>query len=104
MLPPTQGNRPCVAPRPCSTLTVVCHFVRSGLFTPDMAFETIVKRQIEKLRTPAIKCVDMVMSELMSVIRKCSSRVRTPTSTAYHSCSGQGNKFSRIFHLEMMFE
>ena len=50
-------------------------FIRSGLFTPDMAFETIVKRQIEKLRTPAIKCVDMVMSELMSVIKKCSVRV-----------------------------
>ena len=45
------------------------------MFTPDMAFETIVKRQIEKLRTPAIKCVDMVMSELMSVIKKCSVRV-----------------------------
>lgn len=49
------------------------HGIRVGLFTPDMAFEAIVKRQIEKLRTPAVKCVDMVMSELTNVIKKCSN-------------------------------
>jgi len=41
-----------------------------------MAFEAIVKRQIEKLRNPAVKCVDMVMSELTNVIKKCSSQVK----------------------------
>ena len=46
-----------------------------GLFTPDMAFEAIVKRQIDKLRSPAVKCVDMVMSELTNVIKKCSTNV-----------------------------
>lgn len=48
---------------------------RVGLFTPDMAFEAIVKRQIEKLRSPAVKCVDMVMSELTNVIKKCALNV-----------------------------
>ena len=48
---------------------------RAGLFTPNMAFEAIVKRQIDKLRAPAVKCVDLVMSELMNVIKKCSSNV-----------------------------
>lgn len=48
---------------------------RVGLFTPDMAFEAIVKRQIDKLRTPAVKCVDLVMSELTNVIKKCASKV-----------------------------
>ncbi|KAG7253275.1 hypothetical protein CRUP_035485, partial [Coryphaenoides rupestris] len=39
----------------------------TGLFTPDMAFETIVKRQIGKIKEPCTKCVDM--DEVM-VIRK----------------------------------
>ncbi|KAJ7376260.1 Dynamin-2 [Desmophyllum pertusum] len=51
------------------------HGIRVGLFTPDMAFEAIVKRQIEKLRAPAVKCVDMVMSELTNVIKKCSHKM-----------------------------
>ncbi|CAH3034313.1 unnamed protein product [Pocillopora meandrina] len=51
------------------------HGIRVGLFTPDMAFEAIVKRQIEKLRSPAVKCVDMVMSELTNVIKKCTDPI-----------------------------
>ncbi|CAH3017078.1 unnamed protein product [Porites evermanni] len=47
----------------------------AGLFTPNMAFEAIVKRQIDKLRAPAVKCVDLVMSELVNVIKKCSSNM-----------------------------
>jgi dynamin GTPase len=46
--------------------------VRVGLFTPDMAFEAITKNQIEKLSSPAIKCVDMVSGELMTVIKSCA--------------------------------
>ena len=38
--------------------------VRVGLFTLDMAFEAIVKTQIEKLLQPVLKCVEMVSSEL----------------------------------------
>ncbi|XP_014767854.1 dynamin-1 isoform X2 [Octopus bimaculoides] len=51
------------------------HGIRTGLFTPDMAFETIVKKQIEKLREPSLKCVDMVVSELTSVVRKCTDKM-----------------------------
>ncbi|XP_031560017.1 dynamin-1-like [Actinia tenebrosa] len=51
------------------------HGIRVGLFTPDMAFEAIVKRQIEKLRSPAIKCVDMVMTELSNVLKKCADKL-----------------------------
>ena len=36
------------------------HGVRVGLFTPDKAFEAIVKKQIERLREPSTKCVDLV--------------------------------------------
>lgn len=46
--------------------------VRVGLFTPDMAFEEIVKRQVKKLLQPSLKCVDMVSTELGAVIQKCA--------------------------------
>ena len=46
-----------------------------GLFTPDMAFEEIVKRQIKKLLQPCLKCVDMVSTELGAVIQKCAEGV-----------------------------
>ncbi|XP_060069801.1 dynamin-1-like isoform X3 [Ylistrum balloti] len=46
------------------------HAIRTGLFTPDMAFEAIVKSQIQKLITPSIKCVDLVVTELTSVVRR----------------------------------
>lgn len=48
---------------------------RVGLFTPDMAFEAIVKKQIAKLKEPAIKCVDLVVAELGNVVRKCTDKV-----------------------------
>ncbi|PNI69089.1 DNM1 isoform 9, partial [Pan troglodytes] len=46
------------------------HGIRTGLFTPDMAFETIVKKQVKKIREPCLKCVDMVISELISTVRQ----------------------------------
>ncbi|CAI8032481.1 Dynamin-1 [Geodia barretti] len=46
--------------------------VRVGLFTPDLAFEEIVKRQIKKLLQPSLKCVDMVSTELGAVVQTCS--------------------------------
>ncbi|XP_066470987.1 dynamin-2 isoform X4 [Tiliqua scincoides] len=51
------------------------HGVRTGLFTPDMAFETIVKKQIVKLKEPSLKCVDLVVSELAMVIKKCTEKL-----------------------------
>lgn len=51
---------------------------RTGLFTPDMAFETIVKKQIEKLKQPSLKCVDMVVMELTNVVRSLTENVSCP--------------------------
>uniref|UniRef100_A0A8B9J9W3 Dynamin-2 n=1 Tax=Astyanax mexicanus TaxID=7994 RepID=A0A8B9J9W3_ASTMX len=51
------------------------HGIRTGLFTPDLAFEAIVKKQIQKLKSPVLKCIDMVVSELTSTIRKCSEKL-----------------------------
>lgn len=48
---------------------------RTGLFTPDMAFEAIVKKQVIKLKDPCLKCVDLVVTELVTLIRKCTEKV-----------------------------
>lgn len=51
------------------------HGIRVGLFTPDMAFEAIVKKQIERLKEPCLKCVDLVVLELSSVVRTCTDQM-----------------------------
>lgn len=48
---------------------------RTGLFTPDLAFEAIVKKQVVKLKEPCLKCVDLVIQELISTVRQCTSKV-----------------------------
>merc|ERR1719411_751526 len=40
------------------------HGIRVGLFTPDMAFEAIVKKQISRLKEPSLKCIDLVVEEI----------------------------------------
>ncbi|XP_061715140.1 dynamin isoform X5 [Cydia pomonella] len=51
------------------------HGIRVGLFTPDMAFEAIVKKQIGRLKEPCLKCVDLVVQELSNVVRICTERM-----------------------------
>ncbi|XP_056379232.1 dynamin-3 isoform X2 [Hyla sarda] len=51
------------------------HGIRTGLFTPDMAFQAIVKKQIVKLKGPALKCVDLVMEELLNSVTKCMTKL-----------------------------
>lgn len=69
---------------PACLLTVpsVCHcasvslcILRTGLFTPDLAFEAIVKKQIVKLKTPCLKCIDLVIQELINTVRQCTNKV-----------------------------
>ncbi|XP_072567926.1 dynamin-2-like isoform X1 [Paramormyrops kingsleyae] len=51
------------------------HGVRTGLFTPDLAFEAIVKKQIIKLKEPCIKCIDLVIQELINTVRQCTMKL-----------------------------
>ncbi|XP_072919686.1 dynamin 3a isoform X2 [Hemitrygon akajei] len=51
------------------------HGIRPGLFTPDMAFEAVVKKQIVKFKEPCLKCVDLVIQELIHTIRQCSHKL-----------------------------
>ncbi|PKK17415.1 dynamin-2 [Columba livia] len=54
------------------------HGVRTGLFTPDLAFEAIVKKQVVKLKEPCLKCVDLVIQELINTVRQCTSKLAYP--------------------------
>lgn len=58
-----------------SILHVLLYVHRTGLFTPDMAFEAIVKKQIVKLKGPCLKSVDLVMQELINTVKKCTKKV-----------------------------
>ncbi|XP_053735777.1 dynamin 3a isoform X1 [Synchiropus splendidus] len=51
------------------------HGVRTGLFTPDMAFEAIVKKQITRLKAPCLNFVDMVSSELVTTVDQCINKL-----------------------------
>lgn len=51
------------------------HGIRVGLFTPDMAFEAIVKRQIAQLKEPILKCIDLTVQELSNVVRICTDKM-----------------------------
>ncbi|XP_077440178.1 dynamin 3a isoform X2 [Vanacampus margaritifer] len=51
------------------------HGVRTGLFTPDMAFQAIVKKQISKLKIPCFGFVDMVCKELVTTIYECFNKL-----------------------------
>ncbi|XP_037546417.1 dynamin-2 [Nematolebias whitei] len=51
------------------------HGVRTGLFTPDLAFEAIVKKQIIKLKEPCLKCIDLVIQELINTVRQGTNKL-----------------------------
>lgn len=51
------------------------HGVRTGLFTPDLAFEAIVKKQISRLNEPCMKLVDMVSQELITTVYQCINKL-----------------------------
>ena len=60
--------------------------IRVGLFTPDMAFEAIVKKQISRLKEPSIKCIDLVVQELTNVVRLNAEKVLLNYSTKHVVC------------------
>merc|ERR1712128_226008 len=51
------------------------HGIRVGLFTPDMAFDAIVKSQIGRIREPSLKCIDLVVNELTNVVRAVTEKM-----------------------------
>ena len=46
------------------------------MFTPDKAFDRIVQEQVKMLRDPTNKCVELVVTEVLNIVQKCSEKVR----------------------------
>lgn len=57
------------------SMNLICMSFRTGLFTPDLAFEAIVKKQIIKLKEPCLKCIDLVIQELINTVRQSTNKV-----------------------------
>uniref|UniRef100_A0A803WDG4 Dynamin-type G domain-containing protein n=1 Tax=Ficedula albicollis TaxID=59894 RepID=A0A803WDG4_FICAL len=68
------------------------HGVRTGLFTPDLAFEAIVKKQVVKLKEPCLKCVDLVIQELINTVRQCTSKVLVWTGLDWSDTSDTSDR------------
>lgn len=91
----------------------VCVSLRTGLFTPDLAFEAIVKKQIIKLKEPCLKCIDLVIQELINTVRQCTNKVslhgrpRPATSPAHTHAAETGQPANsrgprtRLMHLKI---
>ncbi|KAI6646167.1 Dynamin-1 isoform X10 [Oopsacas minuta] len=46
-----------------------------GIFTPDIAFDSIVKGLINKMKEPSLRCVDLVINELGQNIKKSAQEL-----------------------------
>ncbi|XP_029939369.1 dynamin 3a isoform X2 [Salarias fasciatus] len=53
------------------------HGVRTGLFTPDMAFEAIVKKLVSGLKGPCMNFIDMVSEELLNTAYQCIDKLNS---------------------------
>lgn len=43
------------------------HGVRNALFVPEISFDILVRKQIERLEQPGVQCVDMIYEELQRI-------------------------------------
>lgn len=67
-------------------------FFQIGLFTPDLAFDAIVKKQIERLKDPCMKCIDLVVTELLNIVHTCTESV-----SAFCDCIAENYKRFKYF-------
>ena len=51
--------------------------VRLGLFTPDLAFDVVARKQIDRLRQPVLLMVDLVSQEVLKVVQASAQQVLT---------------------------
>ena len=58
-----------------------CAGVRLGLFTPDLAFDVVARKQIDRLRQPVLLMVDLVSQEVNKVVQHSAQQVYTATHT-----------------------
>merc|ERR1719398_96438 len=51
------------------------HGIRVGLFTPSQAFDVVARRLIDRMRTPSLLILDLVVQELTNVIRMVAEKM-----------------------------
>jgi dynamin GTPase len=51
------------------------HGVRLGLFTPDLAFDVVARKQIDRLRQPILLMVDLVCQEVFKVLQHSTQQM-----------------------------
>lgn len=49
---------------------------RPALFVSEISFELLVKRQIQRLEEPSLRCVEFVHEEMQSIIQHCGTEVQ----------------------------
>ena len=54
---------------------MLCIGFAGGIFTPDIAFDSIVKGLINKMKEPSLRCVDLVVNELGQNVKKSAHEV-----------------------------
>ena len=42
--------------------------VRLGLFTPDLAFDVVARKRIERMKAPSMLLVDLCVTEMMKIV------------------------------------
>ena len=47
---------------------------RPSLFVPEVSFDQLVKKQISKIEQPGLRCVELVLEELVRVVNNCDGR------------------------------
>jgi len=52
------------------------HGVRLGLFTPDLAFDVVARKQIDRLRQPVLLMVDLVTQEVTKVVSNAAQQMK----------------------------
>ena len=70
--------------------------IRTGLFTPDKAFEVVVRKQIASLKAPTDIVVRLVTEEVLKICQEGFAQVKNPPSGLIKSF-GLGKALHRHF-------
>ncbi|XP_023319860.1 dynamin isoform X4 [Eurytemora carolleeae] len=52
------------------------HGVRLGLFTPDLAFDVVARKRIERMKAPSLLLVDLVVQEMMKIVASVGPKMQ----------------------------
>lgn len=50
--------------------------VTRAIFVPEVAFELLVKKQIEIFRNPSLTCIELVLAEMKTIVQSCTEDER----------------------------